>query len=83
MSAERISVPRLGLTVTEVTFVSWLVPDGTEVAAGEAIALVETDKVETELEAPTPGRLVHGAEEGASYAVGQTIGEIVIPTQRS
>jgi pyruvate dehydrogenase E2 component (dihydrolipoamide acetyltransferase) len=77
MSTEPINVPRLGLTVTEVTFVSWLVADGSEVATGDPIALVETDKVETELEAPSTGRVQHAAEKGAVYPVGQVIGCIV------
>jgi pyruvate/2-oxoglutarate dehydrogenase complex dihydrolipoamide acyltransferase (E2) component len=35
----------------------WLVEDGATVAAGDAVVIVETDKVETELVAPASGRI--------------------------
>jgi pyruvate dehydrogenase E2 component (dihydrolipoamide acetyltransferase) len=42
--AEEFFVPKLGQTVEEVTFVSWLVEDGAKVSLGEEVMEVETDK---------------------------------------
>jgi pyruvate dehydrogenase E2 component (dihydrolipoamide acetyltransferase) len=41
----------------EGTIVSWSREPGDEVAAGESLGIVETAKVETDLEAPVAGRL--------------------------
>ena len=49
-------VPQMGV-VEQVLVVEWLVPDGSEVAAGEPVVVIDTDKAETELEAPTSGQL--------------------------
>ena len=49
-------VPQMGV-VEQVLVVEWLVPDGTEVAAGDPVVVIDTDKAETELEAPASGRL--------------------------
>ena len=44
--------------------VEWLVADGDDVADGQALYVVETDKVETEVEAATSGVIHHGAPAG-------------------
>ena len=49
-------VPQMGV-VEQVLVVEWLVPDGAEVAAGDPVVVIDTDKAETELEAPASGRL--------------------------
>ena len=49
-------VPQMGV-VAQVLVVEWLVPDGAEVAAGDPVVVIDTDKAETELEAPASGRL--------------------------
>lgn len=77
MTSRPIVVPRLGITVTEVTLVSWVPEPGSRVSEGEVIAVVETDKVETELEAPATGTLTPAGEVGSVYPVGAVIGEIV------
>ncbi len=55
-SATNLVVPHMGV-VEEVLIVEWLVSDGATVAEGEPVVLVETNKAETELEAPTAGVL--------------------------
>ena len=72
-----VVVPGLGLNVSEVTLLEWAVPAGSAVAAGDIIATIETDKVETELEAPAAGTLSPIGEPGGTYSVGAVIGEIV------
>ena len=59
------------------TLTRWLVPDGAEVAAGEAIAVMEAMKMETRIEAPEAGQLHHIAPEGAALAYGAPFGRIV------
>ena len=44
--------------------------------AGEAIYTIETDKVESEIEAPVAGVLRQIGEEGETYDVGTLLGEI-------
>jgi pyruvate/2-oxoglutarate dehydrogenase complex dihydrolipoamide acyltransferase (E2) component len=69
-------VPRVGVTVTEVTIVEWLVEDGATVRPGEPILVVATDKTEVEVEATERGVLRHGARPEEDYPVGAVIGAI-------
>ena len=59
--------------MTEGTLVNWLVSDGDTVASGTPIYLLETDKVENEVESPTPGTIRLLGDPGRTYAVGTTI----------
>ena len=77
MGAAPIRIPRLGMTATEATLVEWSVPDGAAVRTGDVIAVIETDKVETEIEAPAAGTLLVAAAPGAVLEVGAVIGEVV------
>jgi 2-oxoglutarate dehydrogenase E2 component (dihydrolipoamide succinyltransferase) len=76
MAAE-LRVPKLGMSMTEVTIVDWVVPDGTPVEAGQVVLTVETDKVEQEIESPDAGTLVHRAEPGDTLALGELLAEII------
>jgi pyruvate/2-oxoglutarate dehydrogenase complex dihydrolipoamide acyltransferase (E2) component len=71
-----ISIPKLGVSMEEGTLVAWLVPDGATVAAGDAIYRIETDKVESDVEAPVAGVLHHTGVEGETYDVGTPVGTI-------
>ncbi len=71
--ATEFTMPKLGLTMEEGTILQWLVPDGTEVMAGTAALVVETDKVETEVEAPATGVLRHVGAVGDVFRCGQPI----------
>jgi len=53
-----IVMPKLGLSMTEGLIAEWLVAPGDEVAAGQLLFVVETDKISNEIEAPAPGRIV-------------------------
>ena len=57
---ERVAVvlPKWGMSMSEATVVEWLKAVGERVVAGEALVLVETDKVEAVVEAPATGTLV-------------------------
>lgn len=76
MSSE-VKVPALGESVSEATIGEWLKKPGDAVAADEAIASLETDKVAVEVLAPMAG--VMGAQlaaEGDTVAVGALIATI-------
>ena len=55
---EIINLPRLGDTVDEVLILEWIVEVGQIVAKGDPLLLVETDKIEVEVEARVGGRVV-------------------------
>ena len=77
--ATEFAMPKLGLTMESGTILRWLVPDGTPVDAGQSVVLVETDKVETEIEASGSGVLAQSGEVGEEYACGVRIGWFLEP----
>jgi pyruvate dehydrogenase E2 component (dihydrolipoamide acetyltransferase) len=54
---EEIFVPASGMAMEDALFVEWLKAPGELVGAGEAVAVVETDKSTVELSGTTAGRL--------------------------
>ncbi len=74
MSVE-LRVPQLGESVVEATITRWLKPEGAEVAAGEALVELETDKVNVEVPAEFSGILEQILrKEGETVAVNETLG---------
>jgi pyruvate/2-oxoglutarate dehydrogenase complex dihydrolipoamide acyltransferase (E2) component len=71
-----MSIPRLGIGMTEGILNRWLVADGDHVEAGTAIYILETDKVENEVEAVVAGIITLMGEAGESYSVGSVIARI-------
>ncbi len=63
--------------MTEGTLVEWLVADGDDVATGAPLYILETDKVENEIESPASGRVRHIAQPGETLPVGSPLGEIL------
>ncbi|WP_306636505.1 lipoyl domain-containing protein [Pseudarthrobacter siccitolerans] len=49
---------------TEADLSEWLVEDGSEVTAGQAIAELETSKVQVEVVSPASGTIKYVAAEG-------------------
>ncbi len=73
MSIE-ITMPRLSDTMEEGTLVKWRVKPGDEVASGDHLADVETDKATMELQAFDDGKVAALAvEEGDTVPVGSPI----------
>ena len=72
--AVEFAMPKLGLTMESGTILRWLVPDRAEVTAGQSVLLVETDKVETEIESSGSGVLAQTGEVGEEYLCGVRIG---------
>ncbi len=71
-----INIPKLGVSMTEGTIVEWLVADGETVSEGQPIFVIETDKVENEVEATASGTVRITGDEGETYPVGETVGAI-------
>ncbi|HCL25462.1 MAG TPA: 2-oxo acid dehydrogenase subunit E2 [Dehalococcoidia bacterium] len=78
--ATSIVMPQMGYDMHEGKVVRWLKKEGEDVARGEVIAEIETDKATVEFEAYTGGimgRIV--ADEGVSIPVGDLIAVITEP----
>jgi pyruvate dehydrogenase E2 component (dihydrolipoamide acetyltransferase) len=74
--AVELVMPRLSESMEEGTVVSWLVADGAQVAHGQEIAEIETDKATVPYEAPEAGILRILVPEGSTLTLGQPIGLI-------
>jgi len=72
-----LTMPKLGMSMTEGELAEWLVPDGAQVSEGEVIYSVESEKSTQEVEAPASGTLRQFASVGEVYEVGAKLGEIV------
>ncbi len=71
-----IVMPRLSDTMEEGTILRWLKSDGEEVARGEELVEIETDKATMVYESDQAGRLTLLASEGDTLAVGATIARV-------
>ncbi len=72
--ATEFTMPKLGLTMEAGTILEWLVDDGASVGAGTPVLRIETDKVETDVEASGSGRLHQVGVVGDTYDCGAGIG---------
>ncbi len=69
-----VIMPKMGDAMEEGTILQWLVGEGDEVAEGDALVEIETDKVSMELEAEDAGTLAQIiAQDGADVPVGDAI----------
>ena len=72
-----ITMPKLGLTMTEGTVQEWKKNEGNPVEKGEIILIVATDKLTYEVEAPESGELLKIAvQAGKTVPVGAVLGAI-------
>lgn len=72
-----VCIPKLGIGMIEGALTQWLVADGDLVEAGTPLYVLETDKVENEVEAVVAGVVHLGADAGNTYPVGMQVAEIV------
>ncbi len=66
-----IKVPTVGESISEVTLVKWLKPDGAWVERDEVVAELESEKATFEINAEKPGLLSHAAKEGDTLKIGE------------
>jgi pyruvate/2-oxoglutarate dehydrogenase complex dihydrolipoamide acyltransferase (E2) component len=77
MSEVSIRIPRSSPDSTEATLIEQLVEDGGQVAEGEPLFIIATEKVESEIEAPGSGTVRWSSEVEVDYEIGAEIGVIV------
>src|SRR5688500_15225709 len=72
-----VIMPKMGDGMEEGTLLRWLKQAGDEVATGEALAEIETDKVTLEIEAADSGVLTQTlVQEGQTVPIGTPIATI-------
>ena len=79
--ASEVRLPRLGWSMEEGTFVSWLVADGTRVEASQPIFELEGEKALQEIESLDAGILrilPNGPKEGDVIPVGALLGYVLV-----
>lgn len=73
-----VTIPALGMAMTQAVLTRWYKAPGEAVAAGEAIAEIETDKSAVDLESPADGILgPHLVGEGAEVPVGAAVTRVL------
>lgn len=78
-----IIMPKMGDAMTEGKVVRWYKKPGDAVKKGEAVAEIETDKVNLDLEAEAEGTLgEHAANEGDVVPVGGVLARILAPGEK-
>ena len=76
---EPIYMPKFGLTMTEGLIVEWLKKEGDPVNEGDALLTVQTEKVDTDINAPATGTLVSIQYEAGDEA---HVGDIIAYIER-
>ena len=70
----QLLMPKLGLTMTAGLLAEWRVSPGTTVRPGDVLFVVETEKIATEIEATTEGRIeALLVESGTTVPVGSPV----------
>jgi pyruvate dehydrogenase E2 component (dihydrolipoamide acetyltransferase) len=68
-------MPQLGLTMEQGTILQWIRGEGEQVTKGQPVVLIQTEKVEYEVEAPAAGTLLKVvAQAGEELPVGGLMG---------
>jgi pyruvate dehydrogenase E2 component (dihydrolipoamide acetyltransferase) len=82
--ATDVILPALGMSQDTGKILQWLKAEGEQVAKGEPLAEIETDKATVEIEAPADGVLAQvAATAGDDVPVGQVIAIILAPGEVS
>ena len=69
--AEAVKMPKWGVSMEEGTILEWMLEPGEEVAQGEVLASVESEKAQMELPSPVSGVFLRAlVEEGETVEVG-------------
>ena len=71
-----VVMPRLSDSMEEGTILKWLKAEGDEVARGDELVEIETDKATMTYEADSAGTLAIVAQEGETLPIGQVIARI-------
>jgi 2-oxoglutarate dehydrogenase E2 component (dihydrolipoamide succinyltransferase) len=71
-----VKVPEVGESITQGVIAAWLKTEGDQVAEGEDLFELETDKATLAVPSPAGGLLAIIEEEGAEVSVGQVVASI-------
>lgn len=74
--ATQVLLPKIGFSMNEATLAEWMAADGTQVAEGQPLYALESDKSVQEVESPASGTLKIIAKVGEVYQVGDVLAEI-------
>ena len=74
--ATNITIPHLGIATAEATIIEWAVKEGEQVGKNQVVAVIEVDKIRSDMAAPAAGFVHILAEEGSTALVGAVIGAI-------
>ncbi|MEU7811642.1 lipoyl domain-containing protein [Pseudonocardia sp. NPDC049154] len=76
MSTVQVRIPKLGMSMQEGRLTERLIPDGGRATVEEPLYVLETEKVEQEIDAPATGTVRWLVEEDEDYEVGTLVAEI-------
>ena len=71
-----VRIPRVSVAISEATLLQVLVEEGEHVEEGDPLFVIETEKVETEIQAGASGTVHWTGEVDAVYEIGAEIGLI-------
>ena len=71
-----IRIPRVSVAISEATVVELVVGEGEQVVEGDPLFVIETEKVETEIEAGASGTVHWTGQPDTAYEIGAEIGII-------
>ena len=75
-----VKFPDVGEGITEGTIVKWLVKEGEEIKADQAVAEIETDKAIVEIPSSEAGKILKlVGKEGDVIKVGSTLASLALP----
>src|SRR4051794_41788757 len=69
-AVQKLGMPKWGLSMTEGRLVGWLADEGAEVAVGDEVAEVETEKINGVVESPAAGVLRRRGGSGGGVIPG-------------
>jgi pyruvate dehydrogenase E2 component (dihydrolipoamide acetyltransferase) len=72
--ATEIKIPRIGMAVADATLIEWQAKEGEQVKENQVVALIETEKVRSDVESPGAGFLHILLKEGETAPAGKVIG---------
>lgn len=81
--AKKITIRRMGQTMTQGTVVRWCKNDGDAVKKGDVVYEMEYDKATAEMEAPADGILRIIEQAGGTFPVGTVVGEILADGEKA
>ena len=71
-----VRIPRVSVAISEATLREFIVADGARVTEGQPLFVIETEKVETEIEAGASGLVRWTGTIDTVYEIGAEIGTI-------